>query len=125
MPVVDSEGIVLRHYDFGEADRIVVLLTAERGTVRCVARGIRRALSRMAGSLEPLNLIRFEYYSREGAELGRIRRSDGIHSFLGRQTSLDRVFGFSYFAEVAMEMVREGQESRLFYRLLLSSLRAG
>lgn len=125
MPLTESEGLVLRQYDLGEADRIIVLLTAEHGTVRCVARGIRKSLSRMAGALEPLNQVRFEYYVREGAELGRIRRSEVVHSFLGRNPALDRVFGFSYFAEIAMEMVREGQENRVFYRLLLASLRAG
>jgi DNA repair protein RecO (recombination protein O) len=125
MPLTEFEGVVLRQYDLGEADRIIVLLTAEHGKVRCVARGIRKSLSRIAGALEPLNQVHFEYYAREGAELGHLRRSELIHSFLGRNPSLEKVFAFSYFAEVAMEMVQEGQENRLVYRLLLSSLRAG
>ena len=34
-----DEGIVLRTYKLGEADRIVVFLTKARGKVRAVAKG--------------------------------------------------------------------------------------
>ena len=39
-------AVVLRTYKLGEADRIVVLLTAENGKVRAVAKGVRKTMSR-------------------------------------------------------------------------------
>ena len=39
---------MLRTYKLGEADRIVVLLTAENGKVRAVAKGVRKTTSRSA-----------------------------------------------------------------------------
>ena len=36
------EGIVLRTYKLGEADRIIVLLTPDKGMVRAVAKGVRK-----------------------------------------------------------------------------------
>jgi DNA repair protein RecO (recombination protein O) len=125
MPVVEAEGIVLRQYPFGEADRIVVLLTRELGQVRGVARGVRKPSSRMAASLEPLCHLKFEFYQREGADLCRLRRAELLRSFLGRNPTLDRVYGFSYFAELAQEMVPENSPNPHFFRLMLSTLSTG
>ncbi len=52
-----AEGIVLKRTDSGEQDRIVHLLTKERGKIICVAKGVRRITSSRGSSLEPGNLI--------------------------------------------------------------------
>ncbi|HCH37140.1 MAG TPA: DNA repair protein RecO, partial [Acidobacteria bacterium] len=46
MPLFSSEALVLRTYRLGEADRIVVFLTSDRGKKRGVAKGARRTRSR-------------------------------------------------------------------------------
>ena len=43
MPVYTSDALILRTYKLGEADRIVVFLTRDRGKKRGVAKGARRA----------------------------------------------------------------------------------
>ncbi|GAA2197250.1 DNA repair protein RecO [Sinomonas flava] len=48
-----DDGVVLRTYKLGEADRIVVFLTRQHGQVRAVARGARRTRSRFGARLEP------------------------------------------------------------------------
>lgn len=50
-----ARAIVLRARNLGEADKIVTLLTVERGKVDAVAKGIRRAKSHFAGRLEFAN----------------------------------------------------------------------
>ncbi|MEL7643151.1 MAG: DNA repair protein RecO, partial [bacterium] len=47
------EAVVLRHSDWGEADRLLVLFTREKGKIRAIAKGVRRIRSRKAGHLEP------------------------------------------------------------------------
>ena len=39
MSLYRDDGVVLRTWRLGEADRIIVLLTAEHGKVRAVAKG--------------------------------------------------------------------------------------
>ncbi len=47
-----DRAVVIRTYDFGEADRVVVLLTRSHGVIRAVAKGVRRAKSRFGSRLE-------------------------------------------------------------------------
>ncbi|MFO7820042.1 MAG: DNA repair protein RecO, partial [Halanaerobacter sp.] len=53
MPLFDTDAIVLRHYELGEADKIIVLFTKERGKIRVVAKGVRKTKSTLAAGLEP------------------------------------------------------------------------
>lgn len=43
-----DEGVVLRRVDYGEADRILTVLTREHGKIGVIARAVRRPASRMA-----------------------------------------------------------------------------
>jgi hypothetical protein len=58
-PVADrrlyvTDAIVLSRFDYGEADRILTILTPGLGKIKAIAKGIRRPTSRIGGSLEPL-----------------------------------------------------------------------
>src|SRR5213075_101891 len=50
-----TEGVVLRSFRLGEADRVLHLYTLARGRVGAVAKGIRRTKSRFgaAGTAQP------------------------------------------------------------------------
>ncbi|THJ67103.1 DNA repair protein RecO [Arthrobacter echini] len=52
-----AQGVVLRTYKLGEADRIIVLLTREHGQVRAVAKGVRRTSSKFGSRLEPFMAV--------------------------------------------------------------------
>ncbi len=125
MPVHEAEAVVLRHYPLSEADKIIVFMTREYGKLRGTAQGVRRLKSRLAASLEPLNHVQLQFYSREGADLARIRQAETIHSYLGRNPSPGVFYAFSYFAEIVNEFVEEGNPNHLIFRLLLSVLKAG
>ena len=48
-----TDAIVLSRFDYGEADRILTLITPDGGKLKAIAKGIRRPTSRIGGSLEP------------------------------------------------------------------------
>ena len=52
-----AQGIVLRHVEVGEADRILTLYTLEYGKVQAIAKGVRKLRSRKAGHLEPFSRV--------------------------------------------------------------------
>lgn len=47
------DGIVLRTHNIGEADRLCIILTKERGRIAARARGVRKISSRMGSLLLP------------------------------------------------------------------------
>jgi len=47
-----TRGIILARTDYGEADRIITLLTPDQGKLRLMAKGVRRVKSRLAGGIE-------------------------------------------------------------------------
>ena len=53
-----GEALILDVFDLQEKDRIVTLLTRERGKKKGVAPGARRKYSRFAGQLQPLAKVR-------------------------------------------------------------------
>jgi len=50
-------ALVLRHLDWGEADRLLTLYTRETGKLRVIGKGLRKIRSRKAGHLEPFTLV--------------------------------------------------------------------
>lgn len=52
MNQLTTKGIILSRTDFGEADRILTLLTPDHGKLRLVAKGVRRVKSKLAGGIE-------------------------------------------------------------------------
>lgn len=52
MKPLKAHGITLRRIDYGEADRIVTVLTDSYGKVRLMAKGVRKSKSKLAGGIE-------------------------------------------------------------------------
>ena len=117
MPVLTTDALILRTYHLGEADRIVVFLTPERGKKRGVANGARRPRSRrFAGGLEPLTSVRLAYYEREHRELVRLRYVEPVRSpMLARDG--ERLGYVEYFAEILDECAQEAEPNAPLFRL--------
>lgn len=47
-----TQGIVLTRTDFNEADRILTFLTPDHGKLKVMAKGVRKAKAKLAGSIE-------------------------------------------------------------------------
>jgi DNA repair protein RecO (recombination protein O) len=123
MPVYTSEALILRTYKLGEADRIVVFLTRDRGKKRGVARGARSARTRYAGALEPMTRADVAYYEREQRDLVRINYVEPLRSPLSGASS-DALGHVGYFAELIDEWAPEAQVDERLYRLGSSSVDA-
>jgi DNA repair protein RecO (recombination protein O) len=61
-----DDAVVLRTYRTGESDRTVVLWTRAHGKVRVLAKGARRATSRLGGTLEVLGYVRVDLVATRG-----------------------------------------------------------
>jgi len=116
-------GIVLRTYKLGEADRILVILTAEHGKVRAVAKGVRKTKSRFGGRLEPLNHLNLLIYQGRG-ELDVVSQVDTIDSPAALLSDLDLLTQGLALVEAADLLALDRQPVPNLYRMLLGALRA-
>lgn len=61
-----TDCIILSRVDFREADRILTVLTPDRGKVRLIAKGVRRAQSKLAGGIELFSISQVVYLPSRG-----------------------------------------------------------
>ena len=71
MNQLQTTGIVLTRTDYGEADRIVSLLTPEYGKIRLMARGVRKVKSKLAGGIELFSVSDISFINGKG-EIGTL-----------------------------------------------------
>ncbi len=76
VPLYRDEAVVLRTHQLGEADRIVTVLTRQRGKVRAVAKGVRRTKSRFGARLEPFMVVDLQCY--EGRSLDTVTQAETL-----------------------------------------------
>ena len=116
MPVHKADALILRTYKLGEADRIVVFLTRDRGKKRGVAKGARRPKSRYVGALEPLTRGEVAYFEREQRELVRLNYVEPARSPLLAK-SAEALGHVGYFAELIDEWAQESHADERLFRL--------
>jgi DNA repair protein RecO (recombination protein O) len=114
------EAVVLRHSDWGEADRLLVLYTLELGKVRALAKGVRRPRSRKAGHLEPFTRVTLQL--ARGRDLPIVSQADTLEAYLRLREELLLSTYASYVVELLDRFTYEEGENRSLYRLLVDTL---
>ena len=123
MPLYTAEALVLRTYKLGEADRIVVFLTRDRGKKRGVAHNARKSRKRFGAALEPLTEVRVSYFEKEQRELVGLNYAEPVRSPLSAASP--EALGYShYFAELIDEWAAEADVDEKLFRLGTSALEA-
>jgi DNA repair protein RecO (recombination protein O) len=123
MPLFTAEALVLRTYKLGEADRIVVFLTRDRGKKRGVAPNARKSRKRFGAALEPLTEVRVSYFEKERRDLVSLNYAEPVRSPLSSPSP--EALGYShYFAELIDEWAAEADVDERLFRLGTSALEA-
>ena len=116
-----AEAIVLRAVDLGEADRILVLFTRHFGKIHVVAKGIRRATSRMAGHAEPLTHA--TYQLARGRDLDVLTGAEARALYPALREDLGRIGAGWYCAELIDRFTVEHAPAAPLFDLLETALR--
>lgn len=115
------QGIVIKRRDLGESDRLITILTKEKGKITAIARGSRKAKSKLKGYLE---LFRYDYFNLAvGKVFDIITAAETLETFDGFSRSLKKLSLASYCIEVTDRLVGEREPLEAVFDLLLESLR--
>ena len=115
-------AIVLRHADWGEADRLVTLFTREQGKLRAVAKGARKITSRKAGHLEPFTHVKLQL--ARGRSLFIVTQADTVDAYIPLRETLVMAGTASYVVELLDRFVYEDEgPNPTLFRLLVDTLK--
>lgn len=114
------EAVVLRHADWGEADRLLWLYSREQGKLRAVAKGARKLLSRKAGHLQPFT--RAALMLARGHDFWIVTQAETVEAYLELGQDLLRTGYAAYTVELLDRFTYEEGENGLLYRLLVETL---
>jgi len=115
-----TEAIVLRHSDFGEADRLLTVVTPYLGKLRLLAKGVRKPSSRKAGHLDLFT--RSELLVARGRNLDIVTQAQMIEPYLALRQDLWRMSHAYYVAELLDVFSEEQAENEALYRLFSQAL---
>lgn len=116
-----AEAVVLRHSDFGEADRLLTLYTREHGKVRAIAKGARKIASRKAGHLEPFTRVKLQL--AKGRDLLIVTQAETIDAYPSLREDLTLTGYAAYVLELLDRFVPDEDVALpSLFRLLTETL---
>ena len=122
MSLYRDQGIVLRTYKLGEADRIVVFCTRGHGKVRAVAKGVRKTRSKFGGRLEPTSHVQVQLH-RGRSELDIVTQTETVDQFREVREDLGRLGKAMAMLEAVDRVGVDRESDGALYRMLLGGLR--
>ena len=118
--LMKTKALVLRDVSYKESDRMLTLLTQDRGKMSASARGSRKKGSPIAAGTQLLcwsELVLYEYRGRWSVKEAAVERQ-----FRGVRRDLERFALGCYFAETAQTLALEDLPAPDLLSLLLNSL---
>ncbi|MCS7088911.1 MAG: DNA repair protein RecO [Thermoflexales bacterium] len=117
-----TPAIILRRADFGEADRVLTILTPEHGLKRVLAKGVRRVTSRKAGHLELF--ARAQLLLARGRQLDLVTQAELLEPHRALREDLQRGALAHYICELAERFASAETDSAALFHLVAETLLA-
>lgn len=118
--VFRTEAVVLRRQDFGEADRLLTLLTPEHGKLRAISKGARKPLARQSGHVELFALV--DMLIARGRELYIVSQAEVKNPYLVLREDLIRGTYANHLVELLDRFTAEQDTGRAEFDLLVQAL---
>jgi DNA repair protein RecO (recombination protein O) len=113
-------AIVLKRRDQGEADRLLTVLTRDRGKLTLLAKGVRRQASRKAGHIEPFTLV--DLLVAKGKSLDLVTQAETSAAHRALREDLWRSTWAYYVAELADAFTVDDDPQALLFELVVETL---
>src|SRR5437868_202605 len=120
MPTYQADAIVLHRLDYGEADRILTLLTREYGKLGAIAKGARRAKARTGSSLDLFGRSRMMLAKGRNLDVvAQVERRGDVRHISG---DLHRTAYACLVAEVADKVLEERHPVDDVFQLIVTTI---
>lgn len=117
-----TEGLVLRETEYKDADKLLTVLTKDRGKLTLRARGVRSKSSRLKSGCQLLAYSEFTVFENRGQQL--VDEAVPIALFMPLRADIELLSLASYFAQVAEVLSQEDCPDSELLSLSLNALYA-
>ena len=118
---LSTNGLIIREQHVGENDRLVTVLTRDRGLMRAFVPGGRSIKGKKHAATAFMTYGNFVF--SQGKESFRITEAECIEVFFGLRNDLEKLSLAQYFCELCGNLVPEDDDAGIYLRLMLNSLK--
>ncbi|MDQ1353060.1 MAG: repair protein RecO [Acidobacteriota bacterium] len=122
MPIAATRSFVLGTLPFSEQDKLVHLLTNDKGIIKAIAPGALKNKNRFGSLLELFSEVEFQYYWQEEKELVTLSKGDLVKSYFQIVSDPGNIFYFYLLAEILLRFVPYNHNDNRIYRLVRAFL---
>lgn len=116
------EGIVIRTSDYGESNKIVTLFSRELGKLSVMARGAKKANSRLSAPTQHFTYGYFLVQKGAGKGMGTLQQGEIVSSFRELREDIFLTAYGSYVIELTDRATEEGKHNPFLFELLYQTL---
>ncbi len=113
-------GLILRETVYGEADKILTVLTAEYGKITVYAKGVRSFRNHYQSAAQIMSYNEFVLYQKR--ESYQFKEAAIVENFFEIRNDLECFALAQYFLDVANDVCVEGERQDEMLQLLLNTL---
>ena len=116
------DGLVLREVNVGENDKMLTILTPEKGRIGVMAKGSRSVKSKALATAQLYTYGNYEIY--EKGDFKWLRGGSVIDGFYGIRDDIEKLSLAAYIADVACELSGEDETATDMLRMTLNTFYA-
>ena len=120
--VFSIRGLVLRDSDRNDNDKLLTVLTSERGRITVLAKGVHSVKSRARSGTQLFTYSEMELYEKGG--LYWLRDTTVVDAFMGLTKSIEKMSVAAYIADLAYEFSGEDEAAEDILKLTLNAFYA-
>lgn len=117
-----TEGLVLRETEYKDSDKLLTVLTKDRGQLTFRARGVRSRSSKLKSGCQLLAFSEFTVFENRGYML--VDEAAPVELFMPLREDIELLSLASYFTQVAEVLSQEDEPNPMLLSLTLNSLYA-
>lgn len=116
----EIKGLILKEQTVGEKDRLVTVLTNDRGVIRCFVRGAKVMTNKRFSATQPFCYSRLNLFVKKDSSV--IDDAERIQFFYKLRYDLEKLALAQYFCELVIHVIQPGASSESALNLLLNCL---
>jgi DNA repair protein RecO (recombination protein O) len=117
MPSFSTPAIMLRRIDHGDYDLIITCFTLTKGKISTIAKYAKKSVKRFSGLLELFSVLNVVCHTGRGRGLPVLQEAVLKHPFIEIRGDIKKTAYASYWAQLIIAWMEEGQKHEPLYYL--------